>query len=106
MIEQRRSKRFELRLPIEVTRKSFQPVSVSGQTRNLSAGGVLFATKLDVEVGEAIEYIIHFPTESPEGTNVNLHCLGKVVRFEKTVSEDGELVSLVAATLERYEFQR
>ena len=106
MIEQRRYKRFDLRLPLEVVRKNFEPVAAAGQTRNLSAGGVLFATKLDVEVGQPIEYVIRFPTESPEGTNVNLHCLGKVVRLEKTISENGELLSLVAATLERYEFHR
>ena len=106
--EQRRTKRFELKLPVEIVRKSFQPVSSSGETKNLSAGGVLFSAAIDVAVGDPIEYVITFPTGSINGGGVNLRCLGKVVRLETAPAESGEEkpVSLVAATLERYEFLR
>jgi hypothetical protein len=107
VIEQRKSKRFDLKLPVEVIRKSFQPTSNAGETRNLSAGGVLFSAPMEVEVGDPIEYIITFPTGSIDGGGVQLRCLGKVVRTEAAVIDsEGKGVSLVAATLERYEFHR
>ena len=107
MIEQRKSKRFELKLPVEVVRRSFQPTSNSGETRNLSAGGVLFSAVIDAEVGDPIEYIITFPTGSLDGGGVQLRCLGKVVRTESPVVDtEGRNLSLVAATLELYEFHR
>ncbi len=108
MNEQRRSKRFELKLPVEIIRRSFQPVSSSGETKNLSAGGVLFSATIDMAVGDPIEYVITFPTGSINGGGVNLRCLGKVVRLESAPggSNGEETHCLVAATLERYEFLR
>lgn len=107
MIEQRRTKRFDLRLPVEVVRKNFQPASSAGETKNLSAGGVLFTATIDVDVGDPIEYIITFPTHSINGGAVNLRCLGKVVRRETSNPDsEGNSLPLVAATLERYEFVR
>jgi hypothetical protein len=107
VIEQRRSKRFDLRLPVEIVRKSFLPVSSIGETKNLSAGGVLFSATLDVEVGESLEYVITFPTHSINGGGVGLRCLGKVVRLVPSSSDsEGSGSVLVAATLERYEFLR
>jgi len=83
------------------------PVSSIGETKNLSAGGVLFSSSLEVEIGEPIEYIITFPTHSINGGGVNLRCLGKVVRFEHAADDPENKGSLlVAATLERYEFLR
>jgi len=105
VIDQRKAKRFDLRLPVEVVRKSFQPVSSVGETKNLSAGGVLFSATVDMEVGEPIEYIITFPTHTSDSGEVNLRCLGKVVRMERT-GDNGESAVLVGATLERYEFLR
>jgi hypothetical protein len=107
VIEQRRSKRFDLRLPVEIVRKSFLPVSSIGETKNLSAGGVLFSAPVDFVVGEPIEYVITFPTHSSDGGGVNLRCLGKVVRLVPRSSDsERKAPILVAATLERYEFLR
>ena len=107
MIEQRKSKRFDLRLPVEVVRKSFQPVSSIGETRNLSAGGVLFSATVEMQIGEPLEYVITFPSHSVDGGSVNLRCLGKVVRLDREGSGgNGGSSLLVGATLERYEFLR
>ncbi len=107
MIDHRKAKRFDLRLPVEVVRKSFLPVSSIGETRNLSAGGVLFSATVDMQVGEPIEYVITFPSHSLNGGSVNLRCLGNVVRMDRSGSGDnGESSLLVGATLERYEFLR
>ena len=92
---------------MEVVRKSFLPVSSIGETKNLSAGGVLFSATLDIEVGESLEYVITFPTHSINGGGVGLRCLGKVVRLVPGSSDSTDTGStLVAATLERYEFLR
>jgi hypothetical protein len=106
VIEQRKSKRFELKLPVEVVRKSFAPISSVGTTKNMSAGGVLFYAPLRAEIGEPIEYVITFPTQSITGESVSLRCLGKVVRLEQNGSSEENGAVLVAATLERYEFVR
>jgi hypothetical protein len=70
------------------------------ETRNLSTSGVLFASGVDLPVGQPIEYAITLPTGRAE-TSVRLHCMGKVVR-----SEPFDTKSHIAATLERYEFIR
>ena len=107
MIEQRRSKRFDLKLPVEIVRKSFLPVSSIGETKNLSAGGVLFSATLEIDIGEPIEYVITFPSHASNGGSVNLRCLGKVVRLVHDTGHPEDRSSiLVAATLERYEFLR
>jgi hypothetical protein len=107
VIEQRKSKRFDLHLRLEVVRKSFMPVCSIGETKNLSAGGVYFSATLDMEVGEPIEYVITFPSHSKNGGSVNLRCLGKVVRTERAGQNgNGNSPILVGATLERYEFLR
>ena len=106
MIEQRKTKRFDLKLPVEVVRKSFQPVSSIGTTKNLGAGGVLFSATIQAEIGEPIEYIITFPTHPIDSGTVSLRCLGKVLRIEPNGSDAASGAVLVAATLERYEFVR
>lgn len=97
MVEQRRSKRFELKLPVELVRVGAIPMRKAGETRNLSSSGVLITTEARVAIGESIEYLITLPVSSPPHASVRLRCMGKVVRLEAASS---------AATLERYEFLR
>lgn len=97
--EQRRSRRFELKLPLELVRAGSRSVSCLGETRNVSSGGVLFNDPAEpIELGQPIEYMISLPTGKTMG-DVRIRCMGKVVR------RDGENQGL-AATLERYEFVR
>ncbi len=104
--EQRKYRRYELKLPLEVVRTGSRRISRPGETRNLSSGGVLFTANSEVAVGEPIEYRITLNT-SP-GVDVRLHCKGKVVRLDAPAGVDGAPGSAlaVAATLERYEFVR
>ena len=98
MIEQRKSKRFELKLPLELVRAGAVAVAKTGETLNMSSSGVLFSTDAPVSVGEPIEYFITLPVSSASSQEVRLRCMGKVIR-------QGEH-SMAAATLERYEFVR
>jgi hypothetical protein len=96
VIEQRKAKRFELQLPFELVRTGSIKIHQTGETKNLSSVGVLFAAEMRIEIGDPIEYFITLPTP-PEADWVRIRCLGKVVRVEDAV---------IAATLERYEFVR
>jgi hypothetical protein len=96
MIERRKNRRFDLKLPVEVVLASADRKS-SGETRNLSSSGVLFSSEVSFEIGEPIEYLITFPRASRSRTEVRLRCSGKVLR-----NEAGSL----AATLENYQFSR
>lgn len=98
-MEQRRSRRFDLKLPVELTRAGMRHVSAPGETRNVSSGGVLFTNPdVPLEIGQPVEYYISLPTGKSIG-GVRLRCVGKVVRHEKENQS-------FAATLERYEFVR
>jgi hypothetical protein len=96
--EQRKTQRFELKLPVEVVRNGHERTSVAGETKNLSSNGVLFQSSARVQVGEPVEYLITFPTSPGSNTELRLRCLGKVIRHAQGAE--------IAATLERYEFVR
>ena len=106
--DQRKSKRFELRLPIELVRSGASSIGKVSETRNLSSGGVLFASESQLPVGEQIEYFITLPT-SRASRSVRLHCMGTVIRLETgqgRTEREKERPFNVAATMERYEFVR
>lgn len=102
MNEQRKSKRYELKLTLELMRGDSFASAESCETRNLSTGGVLFRSSQPVEIGDLIEYRITLPRKSPQDHAVMLHCRGKVLRRQP----NGNGASHIAATLERYEFIR
>jgi hypothetical protein len=97
-VEQRKTRRFTLRLPFSLTKAGRSRVSDAGFTRNISSGGVLFTADRELDVGGIIEYVITLIDESTPNP-VNLRCVGKVVRQDRGVGA-------VAATVERYEFVR
>jgi hypothetical protein len=105
-MDQRRTRRFKLQLPVAVTRSGAERVTHAGVTRNISSSGVLFTSDREPDLGGPIEYVI---TLNHEGSHtVNLRCIGKVLRAERMpLDDDPSLESFqVAATLERYEFVR
>ncbi|MBM3740180.1 MAG: PilZ domain-containing protein [Acidobacteria bacterium] len=79
--DQRKTQRFELRLPMELVRRGGETGKVT-ETRNVSSGGVLFNTEAQVQVGEPIEYFITLPTSGRDLSPVRLHCVGTVIRME------------------------
>lgn len=95
-MEQRKNRRFDLRLPMEIVGDS--KAAARGETRNVSSCGVLFASKQTVGIGDTIEYLITLPKAPGARINVRLRCIGTVVRNPDTTQ--------FAATMERYEFLR
>jgi hypothetical protein len=105
-MDQRRTRRFKLQLPLSITRSGVARITLTGRTKDISSSGVLFTTDREPDVAAPIEYVI---TLNHDGTQpVNLRCVGKIVRMERTPPAIGEgsLAYQVAATLERYEFIR
>ena len=102
-MEQRRTRRFKLQLPLSITRSGAERVAVVGYTKNISSSGVLFTTEREPDLGGAIEYVIvlnHDETQS-----VSLRCIGKVLRADRA-RKAHEHGFQIATTLERYEFVR
>jgi hypothetical protein len=105
-MEQRRTRRFKLQLPLAVTRSGAERVTLAGRTQNISSSGVLFTAEKEPDVGGPIEYVI---TLNHDGTqSVTLRCMGKVVRSDRLgpLGDETHFGFRVAATLERYEFVR
>ena len=105
-MEQRRTRRFQLQLPLSITRSGAVRVELAGRTRNISSSGVLFTTEREPDFGGHIEYVITL-TRS-EAQMVNLRCMGKIVRADgvEPGRDEASPAYRVAATLERYEFMR
>jgi len=104
-MEQRRTRRFKLQLPLSITRSGAERITLAGFTKNISSTGVLFTTEREPDLGGPIEYIITLNHDGPQA--VNLRCIGKVVRAQRTEEGRPDLLSYqIAATLERYEFVR
>lgn len=105
-MEQRRTRRFKLQLPLAITRSGAERVTVPGFTENISSSGVLFTSEKEPDLGAPIEYIITLNHDGPQA--VNLRCVGKVLRsaLVKEAVEERPPAYQIAATLERYEFMR
>ena len=110
MAEQRKSKRFDLNLPVELIRTGSVPVNQTGETSNMSSSGVLFTSENQMSIGDPVEYMVTLPSPVSIGTQVRLRCMGKVMRTENSRAENMESISRrpyrIAVTLERYEFVR
>ena len=96
MFDQRKNRRFALRLPLQIIRPGLAtPLPV--ETRDVSSGGVSFISDVALLPGEPIEYEITLLENLDTRRPVRLRCLGKILR-----SHEGSC----AATMERYEFVR
>ena len=57
-MEQRRTRRFTLQLPVSITRNGTERILQPGLTKNISSGGVLFTAGKEPDIGASIEYVI------------------------------------------------
>ena len=114
-MEQRRTQRYKLELPLQIVQVGEHKVTRTEQTRDISSGGVSFLTGDGVDVGGRIEYIITLSGRVPSGSGsggntpsggtppVRIRCLGKVLRSQRA---EGGGPYEVAVTMERYQFVR
>lgn len=99
-MEQRRTQRYKLQLPLQILQVGDERVSRIEKTRDISSGGVCFLSKDEVEIGGRIEYLITLSGSNPP---VRIRCLGKVLRSQKAAADTA---FEVAVTMERYQFVR
>jgi len=100
-LEQRRTQRYRLQLPLQIVQLGDQKVNRTERTRDISSGGVCFWSPTDVEVGGRIEYLITLSGSNPP---VRIRCLGKVLRSMQPAASGPQFE--VAVTMERYQFVR
>lgn len=103
-MEQRRTRRFKLQLPLSIVRSGAERFITNGQTQNISSCGVLFTAEREPDLGGPIEYVITLTNEGAQP--VSLRCMGKVLRSQPSYPGRDAGAYQVAATLERYEFIR
>jgi hypothetical protein len=102
-LEQRRTQRYKLQLPLQIIQLGGQRVNRTEKTRDISSAGVCFLSPTSVEVGGRIEYLITLSGANPP---VRIRCLGKVLRSRQPVDATGGPQFEVAVTMERYQFVR
>jgi len=96
----RSAMRFPIKLPVEV--RAEEEAKLQAETKDISAGGVLFYMDTAMEVGSRIEFNISLPAAVLGTPNdVNVLCVGRVVRC----SEEGSRRA-VAAVIDEYRFER
>jgi len=98
--ERREARRFTMNLPMRVLPREAKGRELDAHTRDLSYRGLYFLTDAKFEIGSEIEFVITLPQQVTQAGDVNIRCLGEVVRIEPT--ENGRLG--IAAKIARYEF--
>jgi hypothetical protein len=96
-VDQRRTQRYKLELPIYIFQVGNAKVNREEKTRDISSGGVRFLSGTRVEVGDRIDYMVTLSGSTPP---VRIRCLGKVLRTRP----DEEAPFEIAVTMERYTF--
>ena len=98
--ERREARRFTMSLPMRVMAHDSSDREFDASTRDLSYRGLYFLADADFKVGNEIEFVITLPQKVTQATDVNIRCLGHVVRIEPT--DNGKVG--IAAKIARYEF--
>jgi hypothetical protein len=98
--ERREARRFTMSLPMRVLPREAKGHELDAQTRDVSYRGLYFLTAANFEIGNEIEFVITLPQQVTQSGDVNIRCLGEIVRIEPT--ENGRVG--IAAKIARYEF--
>ena len=95
----RNAVRFPLHLPVTLKTAADE---YRAETIDISAGGILFRTESEVELGAAVEFTVAMPGDVL-GTDrdVLVRCQGRVVRCS-----EGTTGRTVAVVIDEYKFER
>lgn len=95
----RNSLRFPLRLQVTLKTPTRE---YTAETIDISAGGILFHTESDIEVGSPVEFTIEMPGDELGTQNaVLVKCQGRVVRCTEETSGRS-----AAVVIDEYRFER
>jgi hypothetical protein len=98
--EQRKTRRFNMTLPLTVKLPAGEVDLQAAQTKDVSARGVFFYLDSEVSEGSPIEFILTLPPEVTLTESIRVRCTGKVVRVDQG---KGEQVG-IAAAIDQYDF--
>jgi hypothetical protein len=98
--DRREARRFNMTLPLRVIPHEPHASELMAQTRDVSYRGLYFLAETKFAIGSEIEFVITLPEQVTQSGDVNIRCLGQIVRVEPT--SNGRMG--VAAKIERYEF--
>jgi hypothetical protein len=98
--DRREARRFNMTLPLRVFPHDTLGSVFTAQTRDVSYRGLYFLSENDFSIGSEIEFVITLPQQVTQSGDVNIRCLGHIVRVEP----DGNGRTGIAAKIERYEF--
>ena len=95
--EQRQAPRYSMQLPVVLLLDNGLHLRV--QTHNLSATGVYFTVRKDLQLNDRVSFLVTFPLEITASCKLLALCDGSVVRREQMKDTDG-----VALKIEKYQF--
>lgn len=98
--DRREARRFTMTLPLRVLPKEAKGHQLDALTRDVSYRGLYFLADANFDIGSEIEFVITLPQQVTQSGDVNIRCLGQIVRIEPT--ENGRIG--IAAKIARYEF--
>ena len=98
--DRREARRFTMSLPMRVLPREPKGYELDAHTRDVSYRGLYFLAEANFDIGSEIEFVITLPQQVTQSGDVNIRCLGQVVRIEPT--ENGRVG--IAAKIARYEF--
>jgi hypothetical protein len=98
--ERREARRFTMSLPMRVYPREAKGRELDAHTRDVSYRGLYFLAEADFKVGSEIDFVITLPQQVTQSGDVNIRCVGEIVRIEP--AENGS--KGIAARIARYEF--
>jgi hypothetical protein len=98
--DRREARRFNMTLPLRVIPHEPRGSELTAQTRDVSYRGLYFLAQTNFPIGSEIEFVITLPEQVTQSKDVNIRCLGQIVRVEPTSNG----LMGIAAKIDRYEF--
>src|SRR5258708_35228836 len=87
--ERREARRFTMSLPMRVYPRESKGREMEAHTRDVSYRGLFFVADANFKVVSEIEFVITLPQQVTRSGDVNIRCLGEVVRIEPTENGSG-----------------
>lgn len=93
---ERSSKRFPVQLPLKVKYGPAMSIEASGETRDVSVGGIFFVTPDAIPTGSNIELLLPVPPPLATEGKMWMFCTARVVRAQKAPSGQTGIGALIS----------
>lgn len=99
--DQRKTRRFNLALPVSVRFEGGEPRDLTAESRDVSSRGIYFFVESKLNEGSDIEFTLTLPPEITLTQSIRVRCKGKVLRIQPDAAANK---IGVAALIEKYDF--